>query len=198
MEEKRKAYDLAGHCNEPTAWQILMEVSKQMIERKQFVVNPSIIEIADAGEFLLLPPDGQNMDKSFEAPPSGGDRFAEADAVWSLGSTMFFIVMGQMVMNGRGGIGQKETSKLPYMRSEWPKMSELVQQCLHYLPSRRLTLQRVFEIATQQHERCVEEIRRGPRLKKITEDTKKGTINATRDTDFWPEIMHETQKHIIN
>ena len=190
MEEKQYTSDIAGHCNEPTAWQILREVSKQQIERKQSLINPFIIEIEEDGCFTLLSAETQVL--GFDAPEVDGAHRTEASAVWSLGATMFHIVMGHQVMNGKGGAGQSENSRLPYMRSEWPLMSELVQQCLRYHPSQRPSLQYILDKATEQYNRCMEEVRRGPKFKKTSDFTFDGSINATDDMAFWPETMHKT------
>lgn len=190
MEEKRYTSDIAGHCNEPTAWQILKEVSEQLAEHKQLVVNPFIIEICEDGHFSLLPSETQVV--GFDAPEADNTHRNEASVVWSLGATLFHIVMARQVMNGKGGAGQKEASKLPYMRSEWPKMSELVQQCLRYQPTQRPTLKQLHDSATEQYSRCTEEVRRGPKFKKKLNSLTDGTINATNNMGFWPETMHET------
>lgn len=189
--EKRYASDIAGHCNEPTAWQILKEVSQQIIERKQLIANPYIIEIGDNGHFALSPTETQPS--GFDAPEVATAPRTEASVVWSLGATLFYVVMGRQVMNGKGGEGQSETSKLPYMRSEWPELSELVQQCLRYQPRQRPGLQQILDKASKQHDRCLGEIRRGPKFKKNSENAIDGTINAADEMAFWPESMHETQ-----
>lgn len=194
MEEKRYISDLAGHCNEPTAWQILKEVSQQLMEHKHLVVNPFIIEIDENGHFTLMPADTQQP--GFDAPATDDTNRDESSAVWSLGATLFYTVIGRQVMNGKGGTGQSEASRLPYMRSEWPVMSELLQQCLRYQASQRITLLQIHDIATKQYNRCMEEIRRGPRLKKNTDNTSEGTINAANDMAFWPETMHKTSKSL--
>ena len=190
MEEKRYTSDLAGHCNEPTAWQILKEVSQQQIERKPSLVNPFIIEIEENGRFTLLPAETQVL--GFDAPEVDGTHRTEASAVWSLGATLFYIVMGRQVMNGKGGAGQSENSRLPYMRSEWPLMSELVQQCLRYHSSQRPSLQHILDKATEQYNQCMEEVRRGPKFKKASDFAFDGSNNATNDMAFWPEAMHKT------
>ena len=190
MEEKRYTSDLAGHCNEPTAWQILKEVSQQQIERKPSLVNPFIIEIEENGRFTLLSAETQVL--GFDAPEVDGTHRTEASDVWSLGATLFYIVMGRQVMNGKGGAGQNENSRLPYMRSEWPLMSELVQQCLRYHPSQRPSLQQILDKATEQYNQCMEEVRRGPKFKKTSDFTFDGSNNATNDMAFWPETMHKT------
>lgn len=190
MEEKRYTSDIAGHCNEPTAWQILKEVSEQLIDRKLPVVNPFIIEIGEDSHFVLLPSETQVA--GFDAPEADDTHRTEASTVWSLGATLFHVVMGRQVMNGKGGAGQNENSRLPYMRSEWPTMSELVQHCLRYQPSQRPTLQQIHDKAAEQHSRCLDDIRRGPKFKIATALATDGTINATNDMAFWPETMHKT------
>ena len=194
MEEKRYASDIAGHCNEPTAWQILKEVSELLIKCKQMIANPFIIEIEGNGHFALLPAETQAA--GFDAPEVDNTHRTEASVVWSLGATLFYVVMGRQVMNGKGSAGQSETSKLPYMRSEWPELSEWVQSCLRYQPSLRPDLQKILDKASEQHGRCMEEIRRGPKFKKKPENAVDGMINAADDMAFWPESMHETQ--VIN
>ncbi len=194
MEDKRYISDFAGHCNEHTAWQILKEVSRQLIDRKQLIVNPFIIEIGEDGHFILVPAETQQP--GFDAPATDTISRDESNAVWSLGATLFFTVMGRQVMNGKGGAGQNEASKLPYLRSEWPAMSELLQQCLRYHASQRITLLQIHDIATIQYNRCMEEIRRGPKLKKNIGTASDGTINATNDMAFWPESMLKTPKSI--
>ncbi len=190
MEEKRYASDIAGHCNEPTAWQILKEVSGQLIEHKLLWVNPFVIEIGDDGHFTLL--SAEKQCSGFDAPNADTAHPTDADTAWSLGATLFYIVMGRQVMNGKGGAGQRETSRLPYIRSEWPALSELVQQCLRYPPSRRPSLQQIHDEAVEQHNRCVEEIRLGPKFKKASDAATNGTINVVDDLSFWPETMYET------
>lgn len=194
MEEKRYASDIAGHCNEPTAWKILMEVSDQLMNHKQLIVNPFIIEIREDRHFALSTTETQLS--GFDAPEVTTAYRNEANVVWSLGAALFYVVMGRQVMNGKGGVGQTGTSKLPYMRSEWPELSELVQRCLHYQPSQRPGLQEIYNKASEQQSRCMEEIRHGPKFKKNSENAIDGTINAADMMAFWPESMHETQ--VIN
>lgn len=194
MEEKRYTSDFAGHCNELTAWQILKETSEQLIERKQLVVNPFIIEIGEDGHFALMPSETQVA--GFDAPEANEKHRDKASVVWSLGATLFHIVMGRQVMNGKGGTGQKEASRLPYMRSEWPVLSELVQQCLRYQPMQRPSMQQIQAKATEHYNRCLEEVRRGPKFKKASNPSADGTINAKNDMAFWPETMYTT--HSIN
>lgn len=188
MEEKTYVSELAGHCNELAAWQILKEVSKAFSRMGLRRIDPYCIEIGDDGHFSLSSETELAKHNGFDAPEAAGSQMAESGVVWSLGATVFFVVMGCQVMNGRGGKGQHESSKLPYMRSEWPEMSELVQQCLQFNPVRRPSLQQIHDKALQQHQRCTDEIRKGPKLKTTGKTTTTET-DLGQDLAFWPETM---------
>ena len=186
MSEKLPISELAGHCNEATAWRILEEVSHQLMEGKQLIVNPSIIDIREDGHFALEAT--QEQQSGFDPHDVNANSRTEAGTVWSIGATLFYIVMGRCVMNGKGGEGQSETSKLPYMRSEWPEMSELVQQCLQFEPANRPTLQVIHDKAVQNLKRCQDDIRRGPKFKS-TESKPNELETIEKDLVFWPERM---------
>lgn len=189
MEEKIYVSELAGHCNELTAWQILKEVSETLIRMGLHTIDPYCIEIDDDGHFSLVSEQESFKRDGFDAPETTDNQISDSGVVWSLGATVFFVVMGCQVMNGRGGKGQRESSKLPYMRSEWPELSELVQQCLQFNPVRRPSLQQIHDKALQQHQRCMEEIRKGPKFKKAGKTSESETDLAGQDFAFWPEIM---------
>lgn len=192
MSERTHLSELAGFCNEPTAWRILKDVSQQLIEHDPCIVTPSLIEIAGDGHFALTPSDAHQL--GYDAPNAQADTLTEADAVWSLGATIFFIVMGRQVMNGKGGKGQTAVSKLPYMRSEWPEMSELVKRCLQYEPMLRPSLQEVFDTAEQQDKRSQADIKRGPKFKKATPNSDPGN-GLDSSLAFWPENMQSSSNN---
>ena len=186
MSEKIPVSELAGHCNEATAWRILEEVSHQLMESKQLIVNPSIINIDEDGHFALEA--AQEQQSGFDPHEVDANSRTEAGTVWSIGATLFYIVMGGCVMNGKGGEGQSATSKLPYIRSEWPEMSELVQRCLQFEPANRPTLQEIYDKALQNFKRCQDDIRRGPKIKS-TSSTSNELEAKENDLIFWPESM---------
>lgn len=191
MEEKIYTSELAGHCNELMAWQVLKEVSEILLQKVLRPVDPHCIEISDDGHFLLVSYSASACHNGFDAPEAAEGQFAEPSVVWSLGASLFFIGMGHQVMNGKGGKGQRESSKLPYMRSEWPELSELVQQCLHFNPARRPSLQQVHDKALQQYQRCMDEIRRGPKFKTMGKASQTETDLEGLDLAFWPETMQK-------
>lgn len=117
-----------------------------------------------------------------QLPPQGGLRVA----LWSLSATVFRMIMGCNIMNGRGGKAQKETSKLPVMRSEMPALSRLVQQCLDYNPAKRPSIDEVIATAKENLERCKEAMKKGPRMKP---ETASSASASQADSTAWPEEM---------
>lgn len=189
--EKYTAADLAGHCNELTAWRILKEVSEEMVSQKAMNVSPFHIAINGDGSFSLLQPESTDLN-GFEAPETVIGNATEASSVWSLAASLFFVVMGCQVMNGKGGLGQNEQSKVPYMRSELPQLSELVQRCLHFRPENRPSMQKVHDVAAKEFQRCMETVRRGP---KFRENPTLGVMGASDSLiAFWPESMQPNNK----
>lgn len=186
MDERLTIAEVAGHGNEPTAWRILRDVSADLLDQGLTPVDPYRIAIEDDGQFHLSRTDDSHNPIGFEAPECAANPLTESGVVWSLGATVFYVVMGRQVMNGKGGRGQQKNSKLPYLRSEWPVLSELVQHCLRFDPTQRPTLQEMHEAAMQQCNRCSEEIRRGPKFK---ETAPKILTDKDVEPDFWPEAM---------
>ena len=88
MEEKIYTSELAGHCNEPTAWLILKEVSEGLCSQGLRPINPHCIEICDDGHFLAID-EGLDHQDHFNAPENSNGQLNEAGAVWSLGATIF-------------------------------------------------------------------------------------------------------------
>ena len=193
MEEQLNIAEIAGHSNESTAWLFLKEVSSDLLEHGLCPIDPYRVAITDEGHFSLTRT-GTAIHEGFGAPEYAEGQPSEKDVVWSLGATAFFIVMGRQVMNGKGGKGQQEHSRLPYLRSAWPELSELVQHCLRYDPLQRPSLQEVHDKAEQQYERCTIEIRRGPKLKESIFPSTKECGNSDQELAFWPETMHPKKK----
>lgn len=189
------AEGFAGYCDELTAWQMIVDVATQVQSpqgedwRAPMEISPSCIAINGNG-FVLVPLQDCH-DDAFVAPEliGGKTTATEKSAVWSLAATVFRMVMGCNIMNGRGGKAQKATSKLPFMRSEMPEMSRLVQQCLDYDASKRPTLAEVLATARENLECCKEELKDGPRMKP---ETASSTSAVEADSSAWPEEMIPT------
>lgn len=191
MEETLHASDLAGHCNEVTAWRVLRDVSGILLTDPTLPVSPYLIEICDDGSFTLAHPEESVDLGGFAAPEHGKVTPSEASAVWSLAASLFYIVMGCQVMNGKGGKAQHESSKLPYMRSALPLLSETVQQCLQFHPESRPSLQKIHDLAAQWFDFCNDEVKKGPKFQEKGSFISDTAGQTGKELDFWPEAMQQ-------
>ena len=189
MEETLHASDLAGHCNELTAWRILRDVSGTLLTDTSLPVSPYLIEINDDGSFSLAQASEPADIGGFAAPEQAKGTASEASAVWSLAASLFYVVMGCQVMNGKGGGAQHENSKLPYMRSALPLLSETVQQCLQYHPELRPSLREINALAARQYDQCNEIIKKGPKIQEKKHQQGASEATSGMDLVFWPEVM---------
>lgn len=190
MKECITTADIAGYCNELTAWRIIMEVSEDMMSHKANGVNPFQIVINNDNSFSVSQIIPSDDTLGFEAPESPRN---EASGVWSLAASVFYVVMGNQVMNGEGGRGQNEKSKIPYMRSELSQLSELVQRCLHYNPELRPSMQEVHDIAQIQFQHCMDLVKKGPKIRLNSMTAELGKDTDDPGADFWSEKMFPKQ-----
>lgn len=188
MDEKYYAAELAGYCNRMTAWKIIKDVSEELLAGKAVAVSPFRIEIKENGGFALVKKDEPFAIDGFVAPEITDNNITEASQVWALAASVFYIVMGCQIMNGKGGRGQLESSKIPYMRSEMPQLSELIQKCLNYHPELRPSLEKVHETALEQMAQCDDTVRRGPKFNKKNNPADSQDVQKD-DIAFWPETM---------
>ena len=185
------ASDFSGYCQEITAWRVMADITDGLLADAQYdkvVVSPKAIAINDDGSFRLV---DQKPDEVFEAPETRRGKKNEASLVWSLAATIFHLVMGCDIMNGKGGAGQHAKSKVPYMRSEMPLMSALLQRCLHFDPTERPSLSEVSQTAHQQYEACSNFLKKGPAFKQVIDSTGK---SGSRIDEVWPEEMIDNTK----
>lgn len=200
------AEGFAGYCDELSAWQMIVDVAQKVLDDGCWVmadgqqrmadISPACVAINGSGFTLVSLPD--RHDDAFDAPeiinskassPDSQHSASSSAAVWSLGATVFRMVMGCNIMNGRGGKAQKATSKLPVMRSEMPALSRLVQQCLDFDPNKRPAMKDVLATAKKNLERCRKEQEKGPRMKP---ETASSTSAVQTDSSLWPEEMIPT------
>lgn len=187
MEETLYIEEIAGHCNELTAWRVLKEISEALLTDKNAKVSPVHIEIKEDGGFALSTQNSVIKD-GFESPEVLKGESTETSSVWSLAATLFYLVMGRQIMNGKGGAAQQESSRLPYMRSTLPQLSELIQRCLSFHPEERPSLQEINDLATQQYDICSEKIKKGPAFQEKRYDTE-DQDDESSISEFWPETM---------
>ena len=191
------AGELAGHCNELTAWRILMDVSQALPSDGTTPVTPTLITIQEDGSFALSKAEASYPVGGFAAPECSQGTATAASSVWSLAASVFYIVMGRQVMNDKGGSAQRESSKLPVMRSSWPLLSETVQRCLSFHPEQRPTMAEIHALATERYNLCMEDIKKGPKFQEKKSGNDQNDIQTMRNLAFWPETMKKALLVII-
>lgn len=196
-DETLNAGELAGHCSEMTAWRILMDVSQALQSDSNTPVCPALIAIQEDGSFSLVKPSESFELRGFAAPEANQSPATEASSVWSLAASIFYVVMGRQVMNDKGGAAQHESSKLPFMRSSWPLLSETVQRCLSFHPEQRPTLTEIHELASQRYNLCMELIKKGPKFQEKKSGNDQNESQTMRNLAFWPETMKKALLALI-
>ncbi|MCC8176089.1 MAG: hypothetical protein LIO91_06625 [Bacteroidales bacterium] len=141
---------LAGYMRERHLWQLLRDIAAI---QSRSMITPETIQW-DGSRFGLL--EGQSVNKIVAfLPPENNDygQLDEANRVWMLGATVFYLFMGCYVFNGRGGAVQRGKTPVPYMRQSMPELSTLVCQMLSFCPQARPTMEHVTKVAQENLQR---------------------------------------------
>ena len=174
-----------------------MDVSQALQSGSNALVCPALIAIQEDGSFTLTKPSESFELGGFAAPEANQGPATEASSVWSLAASIFYVVMGRQVMNDKGGAAQHESSKLPFMRSSWPLLSETVQRCLSFHPEQRPTLTEIHELASQRYNLCIESIKKGPKFQEKKSGNDQNESQTMRNLAFWPETMKKALLALI-
>ncbi len=179
--------DMAGCCHEWAAWRMLRDLSAQLAtQQPPLHLSPAAIAVSMEGGFSLMEPLAKDANPVYDAPECQNADPTPAGMVWSLAATLFYAVMGCNVMNGKGGAAQQPESRLPYMRSEMPDLSVLLQRCLDFYPDRRPAWADLQAEAEAHLNLWGDILRQGPRLRPRLAT---GGGGDGRQTDSWPEEM---------
>lgn len=196
--EGRSVDNIAGYVNEKTAWKLILDIASALdyMHCKGMChadVKPS--NILYGGESFLLGDLGSCFgegekplasDKSsyqFCAPEK---KRSFGSDIWSLGASVFYLVMGVPVFGGLGGRAQKGESDIPIMRKSMPELSGCVKRCLDYSPKMRPSAAELMALAREQLARC--QALNLPRPLKAQAEPSVTDANAA----FWPETMTDT------
>ena len=191
----RSTDNVAGYFSEKMAWKLFHDIAAALscLHADGLChgdVKPSNI-LWDGQDFLLA-----DFSSSFKAPAetTPGDesswQFAAPEReksfpsdIWSLGATLFNLVMGTHVFNGMGGKSQRKESVIPFMRKSMPELSRLVIRCLSYEPGNRPSVSEILSAAQEGMDRqCPVSRPLKATLQEAASDTLAG---------FWPEEMKD-------
>jgi serine/threonine protein kinase len=188
---------LAGTVSESVAWQLLGQIASALdyLQERGYChgsVCPGNI-LWDGDHFLLAdfgmchPAPGVETrndpeDFRFVAPEGPMD---ESSDVWSLGATVFTLVLGNPVFNGLGGKAQQPDSPVPYLRKAMPELSDLLCRCLAFDPKARPSPALLSEEAETGLRQCLDKKPQRP-LKPMNE---RAGNRGSPEAGFWPDPM---------
>lgn len=188
--EGRSADNLTGYLDEKSAWQLLRDVASALdyMHGKNLChgdVTPSNI-FWDGTSFILADFGscasgcaGYEDSVAYSAPEKR--RTAGSD-IWSLGATVFCLVLGTRVWGGLGGGAQHPDSPVPYLRRSMPELSALVRRCLAFHPQDRPSAKEIAGIASKEYDACVSAAAERPLRERYGEA-------PSLSADFWPDQM---------
>lgn len=194
----RSVASLAGTLPEAIAWQILAQTASALDYLKEqgychSAVCPANI-LWDGDHFLLadfgachplqgrIGPEEKPEDFRYVAPEGAlNDR----SDIWSLGASVFTLVLGNPVFNGLGGKAQRAQSPVPYLRKSMPELSALLCRCLAFAPEDRPSAKDLYVSAQAGLKQCLE----NRRERALKPETERNGREARQDSGFWPDTM---------
>lgn len=171
---QRDASAIAGEIDELTTWQIIRTLATSA-HNCCTPISPQHI-LLDGDDFILNEW-SESIDPRFSSPEG-------YEPVWAIGATIFFLFMGNHVLQGRGGKAQSASTPIPLLRRELPVLSSLIMDCLNFNPQRRPSLSELEKIANENLQRCIENAPDFPRLKESSSYISSGITDI-----FWPDEM---------
>lgn len=167
---ERDATALAGSVDESCVWRLMNDVAGQL--PSDVPVSPEHILID--GEGFTLAEWSRSADERFTAPEG-------YDAVWALGASAFYILMGCHVFQGLGGKAQGPSTPIPVARRDSKQLSMLLCRCLAFDPKRRPSAQEIKMIAESN---LAESKAAEPALKQSNHKAPSSHLD-----ELWPEEM---------
>jgi len=196
--EGRSVENVAGFVTERTAWQLIRDIASALayldgeglchgdVKPSNILWDGKVFRLGDWGACFKrgeAPAEADRSSFRYAAPEK--DRTEKSD-IWSLGASVFFLVMGVPVFCGLGGKAQKKDSDIPLMRKSLPALSACVKSCLAYAPEERPSAVDLAALAGEQIRRCGSDVPVRP-LKPFTQP-----VSSDPSAGFWPETMIDT------
>lgn len=183
--EGRSADNAAGHFFENQTWMLLKDIGEALayLHGKGLShgdVKPAHI-LWDGSRFLLSGV-GEEHAGSYQFAAPEKIKGPESD-IWSLGASLFNLVLDAQVFGGLGGRAQRPESVIPVLRKNMPELSALIGRCLSYDMKQRPTAQEIVNQAGT--------ILARQAGKKVSRPLKAAKLTLVQDNapDFWPEAM---------
>lgn len=173
---------IAGYCIEEALWKLVIDIAAEIQEKGLVLggISPDMVFIENE-DFHILPKD--DMIPSFCAPEG---KPSEAAMVWSLGALLCYASSGHMIFGGSGSLYQRKhpSVKLPVLQKKHSLLTPLAQQCLTFMPEKRISLNELVIEARKGLEQCKKRAR--SKSNAIVEKDHPVTTNID---ERWPEEM---------
>lgn len=187
MNKRITLRDIAGYCPEEAIWRMAVDLGQSIKDNNQCPASPDEV-IVDGLSFLI----GEKTDEQPEfMPPESSDKApsGQPQQVWTLGALIYHASSGRTLFGGHGGAYQKTHPNvlLPSLQKSHQSLTALMQQCLQYDPSSRISIGKLVDEARKGLENC----------RKTTRCRSKAAQEAAPESDKqrkenWPEEMIET------
>ena len=173
---------IAGYSIEEALWKFIIDIASEIQEKGLVLggIAPDMVFIENE-DFHILPKD--DVIPSFCAPEG---KPSEAAMVWSLGALLCYVSSGHMIFGGSGSLYQRKhpSVKLPVLQKKHSSLTPLVQQCLTFMPEKRIRLNELVIEARKGLELCKKRAR--SKSNAIVEKDHPVTTNLD---ERWPEEM---------
>jgi len=175
---------IAGYCIEEALWKLIIDIVAE-IQEKKYVLGgiDSNMVVIENEDFHILPK--ADVIPSFCAPEG---KSGEAAMVWSLGALLCYASSGHLIFGGSGSLYQRKhpSVKLPVLQKKHSSLTPLVQQCLTFMPEKRISLNELVIEARKGLELCKKRVRRKSDVKVEEMHPMFSSLD-----ERWPEEMIE-------
>ena len=185
MNDRIRLRDIAGYCAEDAVWKMVVGLCDIVADNNQCVLTPDTI-IVDNSNFIH---GKQNDSESEFLPPESAEGELKTDAqhVWTIGALIYYVSSGRVIFGGYGGEYQRNHPKvqLPSLQKAHCALTHLMQRCLAYEPTERVSVQELHSLALNGLQKCMNKERQ---KRVINKEVVRKTAVISVET-LWPEEM---------
>jgi len=174
---------IAGYCPEEAIWKLVADLCDSLTDTTPFL-SPDTIWVDDTN-FMIG--EGKGSGAAAFLPPEykEGEPLTNEQLIWSVGSIAYYASSGRVPFGGHGGTYQKlnPQAPLPVLQKRHQSLTPIVQRCMQYNPTQRMSRSELTQIAHQELARCRSKIRQ-----RFTHETNTNK-QETEQYEKWPEAM---------
>lgn len=193
----RSIDNAANFFPEETAWRLMNEVSSALacmhasgiyhgdVKPSNLLWDGNRFLLSDFGASAPFGEEARGKDESSYQYAAPEQKRSGASDIWSLGASIFFLIMGSPVFNGMGGKAQNEASPLPFMRKTMPELSKVICRCLSYSPADRPSAEELKELSAKRLDNDKRPQGKRPVVPRVN------ATDYSEETGYWPDEMKD-------